>query len=812
MARMSWRKSISGKTAIALILTFLSLMAVIFISLVSIMLVSITKQEKKYVTEHVARAINAIEAEQRNLALTAADWAVWSDSYQFMQDKNNTYVSSNLIVESFQNIRIDTMVFIGTSGDIAFSSLLDKKAGRFIGIPDTLDDYCRNLVKSPATFTQMRGLLMLPEGPLMFATCPILKNDGSGPCQGVLLVGRLIDSEEAALLAGNLKLNLSIGTMDAADKDVLKLFDGKYSSLRVQELSSKRIAGYGVLADAYGKPAVLVSLTTDREMSRIGWIGTKYAVMLMAAACVLCFAALLFALNRLLLRRFGKLCSEIKEISANKAFSRKLTASGKGDELDVVADEINQMLASLERSRAKIIEREDTLRRTNEDLQMEILERERVQNEIKHLAYHDSLTGLPNRIYLTEQLKHGIQLAKRMAKLLAVLFLDLDGFKMINDTMGHASGDILLNEVAKRLMKTVRRSDIIARLGGDEFIIMVENLDDSSAVEHIAQKVLACFAEPFIVSGQECFVTTSIGIAVYPSDGEDAETLLKNADIAMYKAKERGNNQYVLCTYGIKAKVLETMKMANRMFRALERNEFTLHYQPQVSCNNNEIVGVEALIRWNHPDLGLVMPNDFISIAEQTGLIISIGEWVMRSACRQNKAWQDAGLPKIRMGVNLSIKQFQNHNLVGEVQQILKDTNMDPEYLDLEITESIAMREQGSIVSALNALKAMGVHISIDDFGTEYSSMNHLKQLPIDKIKIPMPFVQGIDVSEKDEAITKSIIVLAKSLGLSVLAEGVETKEQYDFLTCRMCDEVQGFFYYKPMPAEEMEKLLRKQV
>ena len=432
------------------------------------------------------------------------------------------------------------------------------------------------------------------------------------------------------------------------------------------------------------------------------------------------------------------------------------------------------------------------------------------EKEVKHLAYHDHLTGLPNRLFLSEQINHSIFLSNSMKKILAIMFLDLDDFKMINDTMGHDIGDQLLVEVSKRLVNTLRECDTVARIGGDEFIILIEDVEDMNYINKVSEKILKCFNEPFGLNNQGCFVTTSIGVAIYPTDGECADVLIKNADIAMYKAKAKDKNQYVICTPVMKNKIVETMEMNNSLCLALERNEFELYYQPQLSCISNEIVGLEALIRWNHPELGMVSPMEFIPIAEKTNLIISIGEWVLRTACKQNKMWQNAGLPRIRMGVNLSAKQFQNGNLVRDVEEILRETGLGYQYLELEITESSVMKGKGNIIETLHIFKKLGIHIAIDDFGTEYSSLNYLKQLPADRIKIPMTFVQGIGVNTKDEAITKAIIILAKNMGLGVIAEGVETKNQLDFLNQGMCDEIQGFYYFKPMPAHEMEDLLKK--
>mgnify|MGYP000921593371 CR=1 FL=1 len=452
---------------------------------------------------------------------------------------------------------------------------------------------------------------------------------------------------------------------------------------------------------------------------------------------------------------------------------------------------------------------QDKIAEANEILRLEVEEHEKAKDKIQHLAYHDYLTGLPNRILFTENLNNAMIHAGIQKKMLAIMFMDLDGFKMINDTMGHAAGDSLLAAVSKRLLMILGDDVSIARIGGDEFVVLIENINSVDEVNEAAEKILKGFSEHFIIDGEDFFVTASIGVSIYPSDGMDGEVLIKNADIAMYMAKEKGRNQYVLCTSVIKENLKETITLSNHLYRALEKKEFEIYYQPQVNCVTNEIIGVEALLRWKNPELGFISPAKFIPIAEQTGLIISIGEWVIRTACMQNKAWQDAGLPPVKVAVNLSVRQFQNQNIIKQVSDILKESGMESRYLELEITESIAMKETGYVVEILSAFKAMGIDISIDDFGTEYSCLKYLKQLPVDRIKIAMPFIQGIDVSDKDEAIAKAIIVLAKSMKLRVIAEGVETKSQLSFLSGNMCDEVQGFYYYKPMAADEFEELMK---
>lgn len=430
------------------------------------------------------------------------------------------------------------------------------------------------------------------------------------------------------------------------------------------------------------------------------------------------------------------------------------------------------------------------------------------EHEIQYMAYYDQLTGLPNRTLFGDRLTQAIHLAQRNGKLIGVVFIDLDNFKSVNDTIGHNAGDTIIQKVGQALVNHLQKTDTVARFGGDEFLLLLNDIDTGEDILAIADKFMGLFKQPFIINGQEFFLTCSAGIAVYPYDGEDEEVLIKNADIAMYQAKSRGKNQYALCTSDIKEEVKRNMTISNNLYRALERNELNVEYQPQIKNQTGEIIGFEALLRWQHPELGTIPPNVFIPIAENNGLINSIGEWILRTAVKQNKAWQDMGLPPRRMAVNLSVVQFNNPHIVEKVESILNEAGLSPEYLELEITESIATREAAHITAILDKFKKLGVSISIDDFGTEYSSLNRLKMLPVDRIKIDMQFVQSIETSEKDRAIINVIINLANNLELEVIAEGVETALQSDFLNQNKCDEVQGYFFYKPMSAEEIEKLL----
>lgn len=435
----------------------------------------------------------------------------------------------------------------------------------------------------------------------------------------------------------------------------------------------------------------------------------------------------------------------------------------------------------------------------------------RREKELNYMAYHDQLTGLPNRIMFKEKLIESICRAERLQNMIGIVFLDLDAFKSINDTLGHDQGDCLLKEISQILISVIRDGDMAARFGGDEFMLFLNNINSKSEITDIMDKIMHEAQRPVILSGQEFFISISAGVAIYPQDGTDPDTLLKNADTAMYKAKDSGKGKYMLCSDGMKEENLEKIRLTSLLYRAVEKEQLVLHYQPQIDIYSHCIVGLEALIRWSLPDQELIGPATFIPFAEQTGLIHSIGEWVLYEACTSAKRWHDLGFSKLRISVNISIHQLKNPNFTNKVKEVLRKTGLDPQYLELEITESVSNDNIDNIIDILHRLKALGVSISIDDFGTEYSSLSRLKMLPIDRIKMDMQFVQGIEKNEKDKAISKVIINLAKSLNLKVIAEGVETKPQLDFLKQRMCDEVQGYYYYRPLPAIEIDGILARE-
>ena len=440
----------------------------------------------------------------------------------------------------------------------------------------------------------------------------------------------------------------------------------------------------------------------------------------------------------------------------------------------------------------------------------EIKDRQHAEEVVKFAATHDPLTGLANRLLLTERVNRALAAAKSEGRRIAMLFIDLDRFKNINDTLGHEAGDHLLQNVANRLARCVRRSDTVARQGGDEFVVLIEAFEGPDDLAQVAEKILVEVAEPMTVYGREFQITASIGVSTCPVDGDDMQALLKNADIAMYRAKQQGKNTYQFYAEQMNPHSVERLELEAALRRALERNELTLHYQPKVQARTGRVTGIECLLRWQHPTIGPVPPDQIVPLAEETGLIVPIGKWALRTACLQARKWAEEGLPLLRMAVNVSARQFMSPTLLDDVVGTIAETGMDPRWIEFEVTESVMMPDPEQAVKLLRKLKAIGVRLTIDDFGTGYSSLAYLKRLPIDCVKIDASFVRGLPVDASDVAITDTILAMSRSLGLKVVAEGVETRDQMKFLERRGCDEMQGYYFSKPLPADQLTVYLRE--
>lgn len=438
----------------------------------------------------------------------------------------------------------------------------------------------------------------------------------------------------------------------------------------------------------------------------------------------------------------------------------------------------------------------------------DVTERKKSEQKIHHLAYHDTLTDLPNRRLFVQYLSKELSQAKRVGSKLAVLFLDLDRLKDINDTWGHDVGDLILIEAAKRLKGCIRNHDMVARLGGDEFTIVLTSVSGKEEVESIVHRLQSLLQKPLVLAGQTFTLSMSIGIALYPQDGVEADDLLKRADTALYVVKSRGRNSYEFFDPTMEAKTLERILMENELRKAINQGHFDIYYQPKTDLATGKLTGMEALVRWIHPELGVIPPNRFIPIAEETGMIIELGEWILRQACRQNKEWQNEGFPPLKVSVNLSARQLHQKNLTEVIETILKETGLEPKWLELEITESILVKLDEAI-DTLQAVRQSGVQISIDDFGTGYNSFSYIKHLPIDTIKIDSSFIQDIHQNQESQAIVKAIVTIAESLNLNVIAEGVELLDQVAALSENGCDQGQGYLFSKPLPTKDFKQYLQ---
>ena len=487
------------------------------------------------------------------------------------------------------------------------------------------------------------------------------------------------------------------------------------------------------------------------------------------------------ALSRGLIRPILELVAGAEAIGEGKLDHR--IAIDSEDEIGILAEAFNRMAESRQES-------EESLRKS---------------------AYHDALTKLPNRTYFQIRLAEALDNARRGGQMVAVHCLDLDNFKDVNDTLGHPLGDDLLKQVSARLLACVRTTDTVARLGGDEFAIIQSSLNHQDGIAILAERMVESIAVPFQLDQEQVFTGTSIGITVFPHDDTDPDSLLKNADLALYQAKQEGRSNYRLYDSAMNEEIHARKALEQDIRQALDQGDFFLNYQPQIEIASGRITGVEALVRWKHPERGMVSPAEFIPVAEQARLISRLTDGLLREACKQARAWQDAGFPPTRVSVNLSPADFKRKDIVSTVTTILDETGLNPRYLELEITERMVMSGVESVIATLNELQALGVTLAIDDFGTGFSSMNYLKQFPLDRLKIDQAFVRDVLTSEEDAGITKAIIQLGHSLGLKVIAEGVETEQQLVFLRVSGCDEAQGYYFSRPVPADELTALLEAQ-
>lgn len=737
--------------------------------------------EEKVTKNQVRQATNALVQDIFQLKALNQDYAGWDTTYAFIKDKDPNYIEENLLDETFATNGWNVFILVDTSGEIMYKKGFDLVNNKEVPVSPSL---LKQLNLSSPLFHlgkpkhSIIGISSLPEGYMMVSSHPVVTSQYNGAIRGWLVLGRYIDFIKMSQLSEQTRFPIHMEQFTdrkiPENREHIRLSSTNKAVIWAENKDNDYISGYSLIHDIYQNPAFILRVDRSRSIYRQVDSSIKYFMAIILLIGCVYFIATWFFMNKFIFNRLQALMASVNEIGKNKDLSTRVCILLK-DEFSTLESEFNIMLDALQES----------------------------QNRIIHQSQHDDLTNLPNRAYFYSQAKQLLVQAKHKNEMAAVLFFDIDKFKGINDSFGHEIGDHVLQAVTERLKDNISSSNIISRIGGDEFIIFLSNIKGMEDVEDMTQRIIQSIREPFFISDKQIFVTSSIGISLYPYHGTDVETLINNADIAMYRVKKEMKNSFKFYTSDMRNRVSIDMLRS-----AMENNELQLYYQPKVNLAIGAIEGMETLLRWQNPQYGMISPMEFIPLAEETGLIIPMGEWILQRACMQNKKWQDAGYLFMRVAVNISSIQFMQPDFIPMIKQILEETKLEGTYLELEITESVALTKEEEVIDKLLILKDMGIHISIDDFGTGYSSLSYLERLPVDSLKIDREFIKNIG---NDSTIVKMIIGMAQSLELSVVAEGVETSSQLDYLMKFGCKSMQGYLFSKPLAAEKFEELLSEE-
>ncbi len=785
---MSLRKRTMRTTGIITLLIIGVLLLVM-----RMVLLSNYNQLQEKTTRHTTTIVQSeLTYEIDHLDSSVRDWAYWDDTYQFALDGNPEYIQLNLDDGVFDNLNWNFFAVFSETGNLIYLKAYDLAHSSEITPSIDLQNWLKT---EPFLQPQFKiasihhGFIALPDDPLMVAVAPILPSLKTGLEAGKLVVGRYLilpnssDTQEITWHEiHNPKLPPDLQAVQAA-------LASQNENIFLKALNDKRIAGYFTLPDLKGDPSLLIRVEDNRDIYQQG-INTIIIFLVFFVILGILFAGLvLYSLEKGILSRVDIIYSGIRDIGESRDLSRRIDVKG-GDELAKLAERINETLAALQKSTSALEKKEERL---------------------KYDSLHDALTDLPNRAYFLQQLDLAAERTKTDPNYsTAVLLINLDRFKLINDSFNYEIGDHALIQVRNRIRGSLRGEDFFARLGGDEFAILLNNTNHLQNAAEVAGRIQRHLMGPFNIQEHNLFLTASIGIA-FTTPALSAKDVLRNADIAMRSAKNNGRAQYAQYEESMHFTHQDQLQIESGLLRAIENNEFILHYQPIVSLKNGRIVAVEALIRWLHPKMGLIPPNKFIPIAEGSGLIHSISKWVLETACHQLIKWQTFSLVKLQIAINFSARELQDQNFLSFIEDQFSKYKTACQLLQIEITESTVMADVDTTTNMMARLRNLGAHIAIDDFGTGYSSLAYLSRLPASSIKIDRSFISNIEQNPENQAIVSATIAMAHALNLEVVAEGVETYEQMEFLRSRQCDLAQGFFFCRPMPAEIFSKYLQEQ-
>lgn len=779
------------------------------------------RMEGELLRRNIKRIHNALGLEKEYLDNLTANWGNWDECYEYVQHNNESFGVENIALASFNSLKLEVIGVWDTDYQFLMGKKFDLLEQKEEPFPALLDAYVQKEFKnSPIKPPQNRTDFMQTDDGLMIVSLAVVTDTAvTKPPLGALIMGRTIHKQFLDHLKVATQTDLDIQDFSLSQdgpilKDQLDELLASNENFISKALDEYKIVAHSILRDNDGKPVGVITLKQNRNIYQLGKSTTHTLIIGIGVAGLLLMGLIYYLSNRLIMRRLVRLKDELEVITESQNFDSRVTET-KDDEIGYVSNQINHMFQVINESRKyleqRVQERTESLAKLNEDLVAEIHKRTKIENElIEHrehliqLAHFDNLTGLPNRVLLNNTLSHALINCYDPNQKIALLFIDIDRFKYINDAKGHEAGDFVLKTLALRLKQLVTKNEMAARIGGDEFIIIIQNFMDKRYVDKFSQAVLDACALPIEHAGQIYYLSASIGISLYPDNGKTLEDLQKNADIAMYKSKTRAPGHYYYFENEMDFEATAALQLDEQLHRALENNEFSLYYQPKYDIQTGNLVGMEALIRWFSPILGFVSPDQFIPYAEKSGLIIPIGKWVLEEACRAKTEWKNMGFDNVKISINMSPVQFNRQDMVSILKEIINAYQVNPENLEIEITESAIMNDVALSTQKLQAMRDFGLHISIDDFGTGYTSLNHIKIFPVDYLKIDRSFITGIPQKQADMAIIQCIVDLSHKLGVKVVAEGIETSEQLEFLASIGCDIAQGYLFARPLDKEAM--------